>query len=82
MSGDLENRFKYHHPLTEDRVQAHERVRNMCYNLALAFSYRLPDGREKSLVLTKIEEVMFWANAAIARMPDFQEGTPDDRVLS
>jgi hypothetical protein len=30
----------------------------------------VPDGREKSLALTKIEEAMFWANAGIARQPD------------
>lgn len=27
----------------------------------------VPDGREKSMALTKLEEVMFWANAGIAR---------------
>jgi len=26
-----------------------------------------PDSRERSLALTKIEEAVFWANAAIAR---------------
>lgn len=29
----------------------------------------LPDGREKSLAMTRLEEVMFWSNAAIAREP-------------
>jgi hypothetical protein len=29
----------------------------------------LPPGREKALVLTNLEQAMFWANAAIARQP-------------
>jgi hypothetical protein len=28
---------------------------------------RCPEGRELSLALSNLEEVMFWANAAIAR---------------
>ncbi len=27
----------------------------------------VPDGREKYLAFTKLEEVMFWANAGLAR---------------
>jgi hypothetical protein len=27
----------------------------------------VPEGREKALALTNLEQVMFWANAAIAR---------------
>jgi hypothetical protein len=42
-------------------------VRDECQALAEFMNEVLPEGREKSLVLTKIEETMFWANAAIAR---------------
>lgn len=29
--------------------------------------YDLPDSREKSLSITKLEECMMWANACVAR---------------
>jgi len=29
----------------------------------------VPDGREMSLAITNLEQVMFWANAALARQP-------------
>jgi hypothetical protein len=63
---DLYHRFAYHPPSRDDVRQNHELVRAECYRLAQILD-ALPDGREKALALTKIEEVMFWANAAIAR---------------
>ena len=41
--------------------------------LAHHFNDVLPDGREKAVALTKIEEAMFWANASIARQPPEDE---------
>jgi hypothetical protein len=64
---DIDNRFRFHSPNTEERRDAHEWVRGACGNLAFELDDRLPAGREKELALTKLEEVMFWANAAIAR---------------
>lgn len=63
---DINNRFVYHAP-DEDDVSDHEEVRAECRSLALHLNLILPDGREKSLALTHLEEVMFWSNAAIAR---------------
>lgn len=65
-SADLDNRFDYHRP-NEARAQLHERTRGACRVLAEHFNRALPEGREKSLAVTKLEEAMFWANAAIAR---------------
>ncbi|MBF6301186.1 hypothetical protein IU459_27110 [Nocardia amamiensis] len=63
---DIDNRFNYH-PASGDKVTAHEQTRAACRELAHRFDRELPPGREKALALTKLEETMFWANAAIAR---------------
>lgn len=62
----LENNFMYHAP-TGDKVQRHEEIRNKCKDLAYEIKRLCPDSREQSLALTKLEEVMMWSNAAIAR---------------
>jgi hypothetical protein len=64
---DLENRFMYHPPKTEVIKRQHESVRNTVHAVAKLMDQALPDGREKALAITKLEEAMFWANAAIAR---------------
>jgi hypothetical protein len=64
---DLHNRFDYHPPAGEQVAKAHEDVRAKCKSAAFLFNDLLPEGREKSLAVTKLEEAMMWANAAIAR---------------
>lgn len=68
---DLLRRFAYY-PASADGVkaEAHEEVREVCGKLALFLDGRVPDGREKSLAITALEEVMMWANAGIARHPE------------
>ncbi len=66
----LENRFRYHPPRTEEIKKDHERVRSIFFSVASEMDLGLPDCREKAVVMTKIEEAMFWANAAIARNQD------------
>lgn len=64
---DIENRFAYHAPTTDEKRDAHTSVRQQCRQLADALNEQLPDGREKAVAMTKLEEVMFWSNAALAR---------------
>ncbi len=66
---DIANRFQYHPADSDARKNAHEGVRIDCRTLADQLNDVLPEGREKALAMTKLEEVMFWANAAIARNP-------------
>lgn len=63
---DLERRFKFH-PADKSKGDRHHDIRNWCRELAFTLNNDLPDGREKSLAITHLEEVMMWANAAIAR---------------
>jgi hypothetical protein len=62
-------RFDYHPPNTPNGVREHEAVRASYRELADALDALLPDGRQKAAALVKVEEVMFWANAAVAGLP-------------
>lgn len=62
---ELENRFSYH-PATKDTAPQHARVRDECLIFAIWLDDHLPDGRDKAVAFTKLQEVMHWANSAIA----------------
>lgn len=64
---DLENRFAFHAAATEEKRNEHTSVRNHCLDLAKYINEKVPEGREKILAITHLEEVMLWANAGIAR---------------
>ena len=62
----IDNRFKYHIPNAED-IDYYMRIRSTTKVLAIIINDLCPEGREKSLAITKIEEAVMWANASIAR---------------
>ena len=75
-----------HHPPdqgeADDRHQLHNAVREILRVAADELVDYCSEGRELSLALTKLEEAMMWANAAIARgekaLGDPSRDTPPD----
>jgi hypothetical protein len=63
---ELDSRFD-HHPPVGDRAARHARIRALAKQFARQVRDSTPEGREQSLAITHLEEVVFWANAAIAR---------------
>lgn len=63
---DLEKRFTYHPP-KEGQPAVYEEIRSVAKRFAYILINNVPDSRELSLALTKLEEVVFWSNAGIAR---------------
>jgi hypothetical protein len=62
----IKNRFTYRPP-SAAKVEVHQQIRQWGLDLAYDLNEVLPEGREKSLAITKLEEVVMWANAAVAR---------------
>lgn len=65
---ELDNRFGYHKPDSQITIDKYERIRNYAKQFADHITFETPSSREQSLALTKVEEAVFWANAAIARI--------------
>jgi len=63
---DIDNNFIYH-ASSPRQVKIYENLRNNGKELVEYINSICPDGREKSVAITKIEEAIMWANASIAR---------------
>lgn len=63
---DLLNRFSYHPPLPEN-INKFEMIRKIALSYATVINEMVPDSMEKDIALTKLDEVVFWSNAGIAR---------------
>ena len=62
----IEYNFSFH-PATDVTGPQHDAIRGLIRDAAHQLVDIVPDGREQSLMLTKLEEAMMWANAGIAR---------------
>lgn len=62
---EINRRFVYRAPTTETRPR-HEAVNALMLETAHALDELLPEGREKSLALTHLQDTRMWANTAIA----------------
>ena len=63
---EIENRFTYHAP-KPGQPEIYQDIRTLAKELALDINEFVPEGREKSLAFTKLEEAVMWSNAGIAR---------------
>lgn len=63
---DIEKNFTHHAP-KGDQISRYSEIRFLAKTLAELFEMNCPESRELSLAMTKLEEAVMWANAAIAR---------------
>ncbi len=66
MNPTFENNFTYHAP-KPGQPEKYEAIRAKAKEFAYLIEELTPKCREQSVAITKLEEVMFWANAAVAR---------------
>ncbi len=65
---DLNNRFTYHPPIQGlNQSDRYQKIRDKALETASYINSMTPESREQSLAITKLEEMVYWANAAIAR---------------
>lgn len=62
----VENNFSYHEP-KPGQNEKYAAIREKAKELAHLINMTVPESREQSLAMTKLEECTMWANAGIAR---------------
>lgn len=62
----IEQNFTYHPP-KDDQPDRYVAIREGAKWFAHLINENTPQSREQSVAFTKLEEAVFWANAAIAR---------------
>ena len=66
MNPKIEKAFTYHPP-KKHQAGMYSSIRETAKMFAYVIDELVPDSREKSLAMTKLEECVMWANAGIAR---------------
>ena len=74
---ELTNIFSYHPPVGDQEVR-YDIIRGQAKTLAIHIEKWCPRSREKSLAITKLQECVMMANAAIAIHEVKPEVAPDD----
>lgn len=67
----VEDRFGYHPPNNDKIKEGHEQIRAWAGEFAVNLNENLPECDEKHKALERLQEVMFWANAAVALNQEF-----------
>ncbi len=67
---NLKHIFTYHEPKNQEQLDRYKWIRDTAREFGEAIVRLCPDSRERSLAITKLEETVMWANAAIARESD------------
>jgi hypothetical protein len=63
---EILNRFQLHPALTEAKKAEHAIIRALHGSLAGELATLLPDGRERALALTALQESLMWSTACVA----------------
>jgi hypothetical protein len=63
---ELSNRF-HPHTLNTEQALGISQIQMQCYELSKLIVHLVPDGDEQRTALVRLEEVMFFSNAGIAR---------------
>ncbi len=66
MDNKIESAFTYHAP-RDGQVEKYAEIRNKAKEFAYMIAQLVPNSREQSLAITKLEECVMWANAGVAR---------------
>lgn len=67
---ELNRRFDLLEPVDSSASESCDAVREKIKETADLVAFEAPPSREQGLALTKLEEALYWAIAAIVRHPD------------
>ena len=63
----IESRFTYHPPKDKNQIANYQKIRDTAKEFAYTIVNISPLSEEQIIALKKLDEVVFWTNAAIAR---------------